>query len=207
MRPRGGVPGATQKRNPGLGSCFDCERKSREPVPDRTRLLLRGRVEGPVECQNPVRALVELSPIWALRVNTLCAVASVPRATDRIEGGINVRIIRSSEIPSQENMGMRLFSIASPDTGASDVVVLRGVVTAGGTFPAHSHDREEILYFLTGAGTYTVGEDTGSISAGDVIIIPAGALHAFDATEDLDAIAVLPSGAKTFAPDGTEMNR
>jgi hypothetical protein len=38
------------------------------------------------------------------------------------------------------------------------------------------------------------------LSAGDVIAIPAGALHALEATDDLDAIAVLPAGYKTFAP-------
>jgi hypothetical protein len=39
------------------------------------------------------------------------------------------------------------------------------------------------------------------------MLIPAGELHVFEATEDLDAIAILPAGAKTFGPDGTEIGR
>ena len=85
--------------------------------------------------------------------------------------------------------------------------MIRGIVTAGGTFPAHSHDREEVLCFLSGAGTFTIGDETGSVSAGDVIVVLAGALHMFEATEDLDAIGGAPAGTKTFAPDGTEMSR
>jgi len=104
-------------------------------------------------------------------------------------------------------MGTRLYSLAGPDNGASENLLLRGTVSAGGTFPAHSHDHEEILYFIAGAGTYTIGDETGSVSAGDVILVPAHALHTFEATEDLDAIAAAPAGTKTFAPDGTEMPR
>jgi quercetin dioxygenase-like cupin family protein len=102
---------------------------------------------------------------------------------------------------------MCLWFVGSPESGVSETVVLRGVVTAGGSFPAHSHDHEEVLYFLSGAGTYAIAGETGSVSAGDVIVVPPRAVHASEATEDLDAIGVLPAGAKTFAPDGTEMPR
>jgi quercetin dioxygenase-like cupin family protein len=115
-----------------------------------------------------------------------------------------VKITRSSEIRSQEAAGMRLSFVANPETGASESVVLRGLVTAGG-FPAHSHDHEEILYVVSGAVTFTIADETGSLFAGDVIVVPAGALHAFEAKDEFDAIAVLPAGYKTFGPDGTEM--
>jgi quercetin dioxygenase-like cupin family protein len=118
-----------------------------------------------------------------------------------------VKVTRSSEIRSQETAGVRVAFVAGPDSGASESVVLRGFVTAGEGFSAHSHDREEIFYVLSGAVTYTIAGETGSLFAGDVIAVPAGALHAFEAKDDLDAIAVLPAGYKTFAPDGTEMPR
>ena len=116
-------------------------------------------------------------------------------------------VTRASEIPSQEMMGTRLHFLATPANGASENFVLRGTVAAGGDFPAHSHDREEVLVFLSGTGTYTIGDEHGSVSAGDVAVIPAGALHVFAAAEDLDAIGVMPAGTKTFAPDGSEMAR
>ena len=64
-----------------------------------------------------------------------------------------------------------------------------------------------MLLFLAGAGGYVIGEESGLVEAGDVVVVPPGALHAFEASEDIDAIAVLPAGAKTFAPDGSEMVR
>ena len=114
-------------------------------------------------------------------------------------------VTRASDILAQELMGARVHFLASPDNGASETLVIRGTVSAGGTFPAHSHDREEILIIVSGAGPFTIGAETGSVSAGDVVVVPAGTLHEFEASDDLDAIGVMPAETKTFAPDGTEM--
>lgn len=114
-------------------------------------------------------------------------------------------VTRSSDILTQEMMGARVHFLANPANGASETLVIRGTVNAGATFPAHSHDREEILIIISGAATFTIGEETGSVSAGDVVVVPAGALHEFEASEDLDVIGVMPTETKTFAPDGTEM--
>ena len=114
-------------------------------------------------------------------------------------------VTRASDILTQEMTGARLHFLANPSTGASETLVIRGIVSAGATFPAHSHDREEILIIVSGTGAFTVAEETGSVSAGDVVVIPAGALHEFEASDDLDAIGVMPAETKTFAPDGTEM--
>jgi quercetin dioxygenase-like cupin family protein len=108
-------------------------------------------------------------------------------------------------LPTQAFGGVKLVSLANPALGATDAIVLRGLVSVGAEFPAHSHDRQEILIFLSGKASYTIGEEQGIVSAGDVVTVPARALHAFEALEDIDAIAVLPTGARTFAPDGTEM--
>jgi quercetin dioxygenase-like cupin family protein len=111
--------------------------------------------------------------------------------------------IRSSDVPRQEFGGVRLASLSGPANGAESSIVLRGLVATGAEFPAHSHDHREILVFLAGKAAYTIGDEAGTVETGDVIFIPAGAVHSFEAKEDIDAIAVLPAGAKTFAPDGT----
>jgi quercetin dioxygenase-like cupin family protein len=116
-----------------------------------------------------------------------------------------MQLTRSADIPAQVSPGFELRFVGTPDTGASECLLLRGIVSPGGIFPPHSHDREEVLYFLSGSGTYTIGDDSGSISAGDVVVIPAGALHSFEVTETLDALGALHAGTKTFAADGTEM--
>jgi quercetin dioxygenase-like cupin family protein len=96
--------------------------------------------------------------------------------------------------------------LATPETGTTEVVVARAGIRAGGTFPAHSHDREEVLVVVTGTGRYTIGEETAALSAGDTVVIPAGALHVFEAEDDMTALAVLPAGARIFAPDGSELS-
>lgn len=116
-------------------------------------------------------------------------------------------LVRSSDVPTQEFGGVRLSSLAGAANGADTSIVLRGLVPTGAEFPAHSHDHQEVICFLAGKAAWTVGGETGTIAAGDVILIPAGAVHSFEAQEDIDAIAVLPAGAKTFAPDGTLMEQ
>lgn len=112
-----------------------------------------------------------------------------------------------ADVETQHAEGWFLQVLASPASGATDVVVMRGGVEVGGSFPAHSHDRQEVLLILAGAGVYTIGEESGTVAAGDTVVVEAGLLHTFEATEDIEAIAILPNGARTFAADGTELGR
>ena len=114
-------------------------------------------------------------------------------------------VISHADVPVQSFGGVTLFSLANPALGADDAIVLRGVVAVGAEFPTHSHDRQEVLVIVSGTASYTIGDEQGVVSGGDVVIVPAGALHTFEAIEDIDAIAVLPGGARTFAPDGSEI--
>src|SRR2546430_137220 len=116
-------------------------------------------------------------------------------------------LTHSSDLAIQEAEGWFIRMLATPENGATEVIVMRGGVSVGGSFPAHSHDRQEVLVILAGAGSYTIGEESGMVAAGDVVVVPPGQVHVFEATEDLDALAVLPAGARTFAPDGTEIGR
>jgi quercetin dioxygenase-like cupin family protein len=116
-------------------------------------------------------------------------------------------VTHSSDVARQEAEGWYLQVLASPASGADEVVVMRGGVEAGGSFPPHSHDRQEVLVILAGSGRYTIGDESGDVRPGDTVVVPAGALHAFEALENLDAVAILPAGARTFAPDGSEITR
>jgi len=116
-------------------------------------------------------------------------------------------ITRQAQVPVQDFGSVRLTAVAGPANGAQHCIVLRGQVAVGADFPAHSHDREEVLYFLAGSAGYAIGAEPGTVEAGDVVLVPAGALHRFDARDDVDAIAVLPIDAKTFAPDGSLMEQ
>jgi quercetin dioxygenase-like cupin family protein len=114
-------------------------------------------------------------------------------------------VTRAADVPTKDMDGTRMDFCATPENGASETLLLRGVVKAGSSFPPHSHDREEVLLVLSGRGTYTIGDEQGEVAQGDVVVIPAGVLHVFSAVEDLDAIGVVPTGTKMFAPDGSEV--
>lgn len=111
--------------------------------------------------------------------------------------------VRSSEVPVQDFGAVRLFQLAHPAAQGTDNIVLRGQVAVGAEFPTHSHDRDEILVFLAGKARYTIGDETGTVEAGDVIVVPSRRNHTFAPLEDVDALAILPAGAATFDPEGT----
>lgn len=116
-------------------------------------------------------------------------------------------VSHANDAATQAAEGWFLTMLATPDNGATEVVVMRGGVVVGGSFPAHSHDRQEVLVILAGGGRFTIGDATGQVAAGDTVIIPAGQLHTFEATADLDAIAIVPAGTRTFGPDGSLLSR
>ena len=59
-----------------------------------------------------------------------------------------------------------------------EAVQLRVDFAAGASFPRHTHPGEEIIYVLEGALEYEVeGKPPVTLRAGDVLFIPAGAVH------------------------------
>ena len=60
-----------------------------------------------------------------------------------------------------------------------EAVQVRVDLAPGVTFGRHSHPGEEIIYVLAGAIEYDVeGKPPVTLKAGDVLFIPAGAVHA-----------------------------
>jgi len=121
--------------------------------------------------------------------------------------GLQATLITAADIPQLDRGGVVMSPLATPDQGAKEAIVLRGRVAPGLEFPAHSHDRQEVLVFLAGAARGVVGETEYDIHAGDVLLIPPNAVHSFEATGGgtLEAIGITPSETRTFRPDGTEL--
>lgn len=70
------------------------------------------------------------------------------------------------------------------DTEAMTVGIKRysaGTAKAKGT---RKHTEDELYYILSGAGTMTVGEDTHSVGAGDLLYIEEGDSHDIVAVDD-----------------------
>src|SRR4051812_8702564 len=67
------------------------------------------------------------------------------------------------------------------DLSIKDREVLQARVdfAPGASFPRHSHPGEEIIYVLSGTLEYSVdGKPPATLKAGDVLFVPAGAVHA-----------------------------
>jgi quercetin dioxygenase-like cupin family protein len=116
-------------------------------------------------------------------------------------------LIHAADIPELDRGGVAMSPLATSALGATEALVLRGRVAPGLEFPAHSHDRQEILVFLSGSAQSTIGEDEHRIEAGDVVIIPPGTVHSFAALggDTLEAIGITPSGTHTYLPSGEEL--
>ena len=82
--------------------------------------------------------------------------------------------------------GRAKATFASPDEGtSSDIAVSVLALPPGFVNPAHSHEPEELLIGLHGAGKVIVDDDTGlDMSEGSVILIPPGASHSVVASLD-----------------------
>ena len=60
-----------------------------------------------------------------------------------------------------------------------EVVQVRVDIAPGVMFPRHSHPGEEIVYMIEGSLEYRLdGRPPITLNAGDVLFIPAGAIHA-----------------------------
>ncbi len=77
----------------------------------------------------------------------------------------------------------------------------------GGDAALHTHPYEEIFLTLEGEATFTVGEETIKVSAGQIVVAPAGVPHKFvnSGTGPLRQVDIHPSGRiqQVNIPEGT----
>ena len=92
--------------------------------------------------------------------------------------------------------GMRKGVLLDDTDGAPRFAMRRFVLEPGASVPEHTNDVEHEQYVL--AGEYTVGIDgeTYEVSAGDSLLIPAGAVHWYDNPGDEEGafICAVPNG-------------
>jgi quercetin dioxygenase-like cupin family protein len=59
-----------------------------------------------------------------------------------------------------------------------EMIQVRVDINAGAVFPRHNHHGEEVVYVLEGSFEYRIdGQPAVILKAGDVLFIPAGAIH------------------------------
>jgi len=67
-------------------------------------------------------------------------------------------------------------------TDRTQIVVMS--VEPGDDVGLETHDLDQVLFFISGKGEYSVGDDRGQIRPGDVVVVPAHAQHNFLNTGD-----------------------
>ena len=69
-------------------------------------------------------------------------------------------------------------------TGAEHTAVVYFEVQPGDYLPTHTDSAEEILYIVAGEGEAQLGDERGSVRAGDLAVIPAMVPHGIANTGD-----------------------
>jgi len=118
--------------------------------------------------------------------------------------GVEYRISREDLLQRAfgDGVSARLFNGA--EHGLSDISLMLGEVQPGSHVGLHRHEYEELFIIHQGQADFTIGDDTISVSAGDIVVIPAGAPHRFVNTGQDKLRQTAVHGAKEIAIEWLE---
>jgi quercetin dioxygenase-like cupin family protein len=92
-----------------------------------------------------------------------------------ITGGVLVRNTAQAQQAGSRRTELQHHDLSAP---GREVVQVRVDFDPGYLSPKHTHPGEEIIYLLEGTLEYQIGSrPPATYKAGDVLIIPAGAIH------------------------------
>ncbi|CAL9626165.1 cupin domain-containing protein [Streptomyces sp. enrichment culture] len=116
-------------------------------------------------------------------------------------------VVRSSAGTTHEIHGTRFVSYANPRTGSKELCAWRGEIPAGTKAPAHTVSREEVFHLLAGELLITLDGRTERVTAGDTVIINAGATFAVENRTDRTATSWVTTsvGLTAEMADGTRI--
>lgn len=117
-------------------------------------------------------------------------------------------IIREADAVPHRLHGATFHSFAAPARGATELCAWRVDVAAGTVGVPHRVSREEVLLVLSGVLSVTLDEVTASVSAGEVIVVPAGARFRIDNVSAVPASAWVTTnvGLTATLPDGSTLS-
>ncbi|MEQ9398799.1 MAG: cupin domain-containing protein [Longimicrobiales bacterium] len=107
--------------------------------------------------------------------------------------------VRASEsFPADEvkaGSGTRRQVLIGPDQGPN-FALRRFIMEPGGGMPLHTNTVEHEQYVLRGQARVRIGEDVHEVKAGDVVYIPGGTPHSYEARGDepFEFLCVVPNG-------------
>ncbi|MEJ7845057.1 MAG: cupin domain-containing protein [Acidimicrobiales bacterium] len=117
-----------------------------------------------------------------------------------------IRVQRSHDLVQFDTpVGNRTAPLASPATGAADVLAIRQHQAPGGSTPLHRKSTEALIVVLDGAIAVGTPDESTDLAPGDSAIVAAGDLHQIRTTGSTPAdwIVVTPGGVRFSGEDGT----
>lgn len=78
------------------------------------------------------------------------------------------------------------------------MMLVRWRMKKGGVVPAHKHPNEQVVYMLSGAMDFRVGDKRFVCKPGDVVVIPGDVEHEGSFPEDTDVIDVFSPPREDF---------
>jgi len=105
------------------------------------------------------------------------------------------RFMQAADVTKEKDPWATVEWLSNADTvGAEDLLMVRATIDAGGSHPFHTHPtREEIIYVVSGQAEQWVEDEYRILKAGEMALIPQGAVHGtynpFD--EDVTFLAIL----------------
>ena len=107
--------------------------------------------------------------------------------------------VRSADqVPAEEvkaGSGTRKQVLIGPDEGPN-FALRRFIMEPGGGMPKHTNTVEHEQYVLRGKALIGIGNEEIEVSAGDVVFIPAGTPHFYEARgeEPFEFLCIVPNG-------------
>jgi mannose-6-phosphate isomerase-like protein (cupin superfamily) len=113
-------------------------------------------------------------------------------------------VIPATDAVVHEMHGTTFTAYAAPSRGSAELCAWRVEVPAETAGVPHTVTREEILCVTSGSARVTLGDESRDVTAGDVIVVPVGALFGLSTGDRAVTAWVTTSvGLQAGLPDGS----
>ena len=117
-----------------------------------------------------------------------------------VSGSADAGMVRPAhEVPFKQVAAGRDTSmqvLVGPAEGAANFVLRRFRMENGGGIPLHTNEVEHEQYVLRGSARVRIGDEVHHVRAGDVVFIPGGTPHSYDADaggEPFEFLCIVPN--------------
>ncbi|GAA1703879.1 cupin domain-containing protein [Fodinicola feengrottensis] len=112
-----------------------------------------------------------------------------------------MRVISETEDRTVTTPNAVMASLAGPSQGSAALSTWSVRMAAGASGPVHIIDREQVWMLLSGALAFTADGETGTATAGQAVVVPAGVTRQIRAGDTpAEALVCMPVGGQVTVP-------